>query len=94
MRIADLEVRQLPINNGGAVAIWETMTPLGGHLAGSLDFAVFASYNADPANPPSFGTSQVAGSFSPVVSAYCDGMPTPLFRLDSRTQYNVLTVTA
>ena len=92
MVIAGIEVRQLPINNGGGVAIWETMTPLGGHLAGSLDFAVFASYNADPAKP-SFGTSQVAGSFSPVVSAYCDGMPAPLFRDSSRTRCDILTVT-
>jgi len=80
MTIGGLEVRELPTQDGGALAVWEVMTPFFERSAGLADFAVFASYASEPAaNLPSLGTSHVAGSFSPVVAGYSGSGPVPQF---------------
>jgi hypothetical protein len=94
MTIGGLEVRELPTQDGGALAVWEVVTPFFEPSASLLDVAVFASYVSEPAaNLPSLGTSHVAGSFSPVVAGYGGSGPVPQFI--SNTQgppRNVLTI--
>jgi hypothetical protein len=81
MMIGDVEARELPIQNGHALAIWEVVTPFySERSAGFFDFGVFASYVSDPvANLPVIGTSIVDGGFSPQLSAYSSSGPIPMF---------------
>ena len=95
MMIGDVEARELPIQNGHALAVWEVVTPFySERSAGFLDFGVFASYVSDPvANSPSIGTSVVFGGFSPQLAAYSSGGPIPMFSSTISTSfYNILTV--
>jgi hypothetical protein len=93
--IEDVETRELLIQNGHALAIWEVVTPFySERSAGFLDFAVFASYVADPvANLPFIGTSIVEGGFCPQLAAYSSSGPIPMF-ISTRTgrRCNFLTL--
>jgi hypothetical protein len=97
MMIGDLEARELPIAKSSAMAVWEVVTPFcSERSAGFLDFAVFASYVADPvADPPSVGTSVVFGGFSPQLPCSSSNGPIPVFSSTISTSfYNILTVVA
>lgn len=92
MMIGDLEVRELPIKNGQAVALWEVVAPSSGRVAESLNFAVFASYVSDPAaNLPSLGAGLVAGGFAPI--GMRPGSPVPHFGMNTLTRScGILTI--
>jgi len=93
--IGDLEVKELPIKDRLALAVWEALPPLYPGV-NSLDFAVFASYVSDPvANLPSIGTSFVQGSFYPAAAAYPHPSCGPIPAFSSRiytSLHNILTV--
>jgi len=96
MMIGDVEVRELPVENGCTAATWEVMAPL--DVIRFVDFAVFASYVADSgANLPVVGTGTVQGGFTPGSHSYAPNCwssgATPFFYSRRRTLYNVLTVT-
>lgn len=93
--IGDLEVKELPIKDRLALAIWEIVPPFYSGV-NSLDFTVFASYVSDPvANLPSIGTSIVQGSFYPAIASYphpsCGPIPVFLSSLYP-SLYNIFTV--
>ena len=93
--IGGVEARELPIENGYAMAIWEVIALFCSEPnAGFLDFAVFATYTSDPiANQRSIGTSVVFGGFSPQLAAYSSAGPIPMFSSTISTSfYNILTV--
>ena len=93
--IGDVEAREVPIEDGRALALWEVVTPFDSERgAGFLDFAVFASYASDPnAKSPPIGSSVVLGGFSPQLAAFSSTGPIPMFSSTISTSfYNILTV--
>jgi hypothetical protein len=79
LMIGDVEVRELPICDGCADAVWEVTNPFcAERSATSLEFAVFASYASNSNNPPFIGSSLVAGGFFPAVACFANG-PIPEF---------------
>ena len=69
--IADnLEIRELSLSNGSAVAIWEITTASAG-AGRDVDFAVYATFEGNPSkNHPSVGTGTVNGSFAPTPPSF------------------------
>jgi len=91
--IGEIEVRELLLCDGQFRVVWEVLEPSLMCTISALDFAVFASIEAQPTSDSSLaGSIIVSGGFAPASSTgYSAGMPVPMFGMPHTPVRAILT---